>query len=328
MLKEYMEKTKKFFAKKQEKNFGFILRWYNKLERPDWMKECQKKCDCKGNECTARKYDATYSDQIQLFTKGRIALGALVQSNKYIFEKESLLEEDDYAAVIIYSEDGYYEDNPQELVDLASELYSLKYMECENDELLFFAKSISDELSVHFNVLLPYSITGGRNVYYTNQIIHRKHLNKWILESDLFPIIIDPEKTKASVILPSFYWYKKLKNEVEKYKTNNVVFYDTSIVIGLEYIESFLLQISTLIEFGFSKNEISIVLSNLEEVGEDSEEVGRFIVTHQGEKINFVVNASKYSEEYNEVELHFETETKLATKIIEEMNRTGLQFDE
>jgi hypothetical protein len=49
-----------------------------------------------------------------------------------------------------------------------------------------------------------------RGVFYTVALVVRKHLPEGVLRSRPFPLLVLPEQTTATMILPSRYWSKRL----------------------------------------------------------------------------------------------------------------------
>ena len=65
---------------------------------------------------------AIYHDQEQLLSHGRIVWGCIVQANQLLFSKGS----DDSPAAIIYSTDPYFDAHPEDLVEIADELFMVR----------------------------------------------------------------------------------------------------------------------------------------------------------------------------------------------------------
>lgn len=149
-----------------------------------------------------------YGNLDRLLEEGCVELGCIVQANtmlfKYSFLKPVL--HMDCPATIIYTSDQYYCDNPDELEELADNIFNFRecdYITKEEQEL---ADILNDEKQRAFNVQVPYSLTGGREVKLTTIMVHRKHLEEKKLCQRIYPVLtIDSEECEA-MILPKRYY--------------------------------------------------------------------------------------------------------------------------
>jgi ribonuclease HI len=194
-MKELIIETRNLFLRRNGK-FGFFERKYNKLEVPAWIKEHKD-----------TRFDAIYRDQDVLFTDGSVVFSYIVQANSQLFEPGKT----DCPAAIIFSEDQYFDENQDELANIAAALYQLKGEETDDAELRQFAEVITNEMTALYNVKLPMKITNNKEVYYSTIMVHRKHLPLGYLKSTWLPILTYPLKTEASIILPSKYWVEGMR---------------------------------------------------------------------------------------------------------------------
>lgn len=191
-----MEETRQIYE--NNKNyFNFFDRRYNRLKKPLWMRRSKD-----------TRFDVIYDEQDLLFKEGNLALAYLVQANSLLF-KQGIV---NCPADIIFSEDPYFDDNPEMLEQLASELYELKESEVEDLELMQFSEVITDEMTAIYNTPLPLKMTNHKLVYYTSIMVHRKHLPTDYIKTGWFPVLTNPDKTKASIILPYKYWAPGMVN--------------------------------------------------------------------------------------------------------------------
>jgi hypothetical protein len=193
-MKELLNECRMIY-KNRKKHFNLFDRVYNKLKKPNWM--------IKEND---RRFESIYDEQDLLYSHGRIVLAHLVQANTLLFEPGK----DDCPACIVFSEDTYFDENIDEMSEIANNLYILKDTAVEDLELKEFADVITDQMTALYNVQLPNSITNNKLVYYTTIMVKRSHLPNQYLKLGWFPILVCPEKTKASIILPCKYWSTKL----------------------------------------------------------------------------------------------------------------------
>ena len=202
MLKSEFEKTKSKFYDARE-NFTIVEKKLLKLKKPLWAYNKSSKDLAK-----------VYKDQKVLYSQGRIALGTIVQANEELFKTDNAMS---LPAVFLFSEDEYFLENPNKLIDMANKLYSLKGKETVDIEVKEFVDAITDEYTTILNKKLPFSISNGRDVYYTTIIVHRMHIPNIYLDRVLYPLLVYPEKVDSSFILSSFYWSDGLENETLKY---------------------------------------------------------------------------------------------------------------
>lgn len=131
---------------------------------------------------------------------GDIYYGCMVQANNMLFEPPKHINEMTLPAVYIYSRDEYYKSNPKALTDIAEELYKNKY----NNSLRF-------ETLYQFNEKLDEELTGGREVFMTDILVHRDHLPLGVLGGlRIMPIIANPQASRSAFVVDCKYWTNKL----------------------------------------------------------------------------------------------------------------------
>lgn len=197
-MKNFMNQAREIFYKERKK-LTFCFSWYNRIYKPKWMTTSMD-----------QRFEDTYRHQRILYRNGRIAIGTIVQSNTLLFKAGK----DDSPAAMVYSEDPYFEENPDMLKKIASYLYSIKGVKCEDEDLQIFSDILQDEFVSLFNFKVPEKITFGKSVYFTSFMVARNHLPNGYIDFEYFPVIIYPEKTEASIILPSKYWIPKPKDVI------------------------------------------------------------------------------------------------------------------
>ncbi|MEN2776615.1 hypothetical protein [Acetivibrio clariflavus] len=194
-MKELMDKTREKYEKKRNKFNFFERTYFNKLKKPLWARS-------RGD----RRFDVVYRDQGLLYSEGKIVLASIFKANSLLFKHG----EKDCPAAVIFSEDPYFEENYFELDKIVDYLIDIADGYSADSEFRNLTRILNEEMSAHFNILLPFSICNGRKVYFTTIMVHRKHLPSNYLKSGWFPLLVCPSKTKASIILPYRYWDRKL----------------------------------------------------------------------------------------------------------------------
>lgn len=138
-----------------------------------------------------------------LLSEGRLVWGAIVQANNALFARGW----DDLPAAVIYSPDtAVFDDSPDLLLDIAQELYRLKGTRQQDPELAAFSRMLASEMDREMRLEVPRRLTGSAAVYCTDVIVARRHLPGRVLNERVFPLLIAPERTAMTMMLPSRFW--------------------------------------------------------------------------------------------------------------------------
>ncbi|MFF9066045.1 hypothetical protein ACF09E_11870 [Streptomyces sp. NPDC014891] len=138
-----------------------------------------------------------------LLAEGRLVWGALVQANSALFARGR----DDLPAAVIYSPDtAVFDDSPGLLLDIAQELYRLKGTGQRAPELAAFSRMIASEMDREMQLEVPRQLAGSATVYCTDIIVARRHLPGRVLNEQVVPLFIAPERTAMTMMLPSRFW--------------------------------------------------------------------------------------------------------------------------
>lgn len=148
------------------------------------------------------RFREIFRNQANLLKRGRVVWGAVVQANSLLFEPGRI----DCPAAILYSLDSRVDQRPDVLTDAASMLFETKGRGVQDPEVRIFAEKLADEMVMDMKLAVPARLTRGVRCFYTCIMVHRKHLPDRKLSSGLFPILVNPEETEATMILPSKYW--------------------------------------------------------------------------------------------------------------------------
>lgn len=142
----------------------------------------------------------TVRKQQLLLTQGRIYWGALVMANRLLFSEG----EGDSPAMLVYSDDVYFDDRPHELRAIASQLGRLKNQVPDDPEERQAADLVSDEMNRSMKVRLPACLS-EKQVWGGAFMVFRQHLAGRVLTNNVFPILAHPE-TEAVMIVPHDFW--------------------------------------------------------------------------------------------------------------------------
>lgn len=164
----------------------------NALEAPDWIYQSKDAMRILFDPFVQRKF----------YKEGKIAIGALVQANILLYEKNKI----SCPANYIYTTDPYYINNPEELENIAGALYQTKGDYGYRPTIQKLADLLADETERIFAYKLPRDITEGRDVYFTTVFVQREHLPNNILEDKICPMLVLEGQTPDAYILPKWYW--------------------------------------------------------------------------------------------------------------------------
>lgn len=154
------------------------------------------------------RFNRQLRSQRPLIERGRVVWGAIVQANSVLFEPRG--SSACLPADAMYCDDESLDAHPGSLVSYAHELFELKG-EATTPEMQKFSRKLANETSGDVKLTIPTGFTEGHPCYLATILIARKHLPGNHLADGLFPMLILPEETKASMILPRDYWDDRLK---------------------------------------------------------------------------------------------------------------------
>jgi len=143
-----------------------------------------------------------YHHRKELLQHGRVVWACVVQANEVLFGPGKF----DAPAMAIYSPDAYFDDHLEDLLHLGTRLFALKGTQLQDPEEQRFAEIISNERERAMRLRVPDAMTDGHAVISTSIMVHRRHLPDGILVKRMVPLLIHPNTTPATIILPSRYW--------------------------------------------------------------------------------------------------------------------------
>lgn len=136
-----------------------------------------------------------------VFSKGKIVWGHIVQANMMLFEDGSL----DAPATVVYSaQDDHV--HPNYLQQVAHSIFELKETTQTDPELARAADEITDELKRVFGSPVPTQLSPSVRCQTSVVFIVRKHLPERRLNCPLFPLVVYPGRPQMVAILPCRYW--------------------------------------------------------------------------------------------------------------------------
>jgi hypothetical protein len=147
---------------------------------------------------------AFYGQQVLMLRKGRIVWAALVRAAEALFAQG----EADLPALIVYSEDAYFDGRPAELRSIGARLAELK-LPAEVPALSEIAAQVRDDTARPMNVRVPGSIT-AQDVRLTTCMGVRAHLPAARLGAEWFPVLTHPDSA-IPMIVPATYWSQGLR---------------------------------------------------------------------------------------------------------------------
>ncbi|WP_072336303.1 hypothetical protein [Thermoactinomyces sp. DSM 45891] len=90
-----------------------------------------------------------YLRQKEFYQQGDVYLGCIVQANEFLFDPQNRW---NCPAAVLYTQDDYYYQHPEELAQLAHDLYSVKGETGYVENVQMFADMLANEFSK--NVIL------------------------------------------------------------------------------------------------------------------------------------------------------------------------------
>jgi hypothetical protein len=188
-MRTFLEETRQKLGQ-APRSFSIAERFYLHVRPAPWM-----------HASNDRLLDI-YRHRKALLQRGQVVWGHLIQANAQLFRPGA----NDCPAAAVYSRDPFFDDQLATLSRIANALYDLKGTQPDDPTLARFAHTITDERERIMKLAVPHKLTGGRDVFYTVIMVHRKHLPDGYLTDSVFPLLIHPPDIEATLIVPSRYW--------------------------------------------------------------------------------------------------------------------------
>jgi len=142
-----------------------------------------------------------------LLQQGEVVWGHLVQANSQLWEPGK----QDHPASLVYSPDPAYDDCLPALGELAHELYLLKGTQPADPAAKQLAATLTDEVSRPARDAGPPTYSHEKEAYLTTLLVHRDHLPGGVLRAGFVPLLIAPQLTPWTLILPGEFWSPELQ---------------------------------------------------------------------------------------------------------------------
>jgi hypothetical protein len=140
-----------------------------------------------------------------LLQRGQVVWCAIVRTRAYMFEPGPV----GAPALVVWSEDPAWENDPLAARVLALEVDALK-VGSHTSEFMQIAGLLTSEKERPFNYRLPASM--APSAFLTSIVLFRRHLPCGFVSSGLLPLLVLPEETPFSMVLPGRYWPDALKD--------------------------------------------------------------------------------------------------------------------
>jgi hypothetical protein len=149
----------------------------------------------------------TLFDNLQmLFTEGTVVWGHVIQANSLMFQPGV----HDCPGELVYSLEDARRVDPDDLNQVADQLYSLKGTEPEDSDLAPIAAYLTNELIRVFGLPVPRAISPSLRCRISTTFFVRKHLPLRRLCNSLLPIVVNPREPYIAMPLPARYWPEPL----------------------------------------------------------------------------------------------------------------------
>jgi hypothetical protein len=119
--------------------------------------------------------------------------------------------EEDLPGVTVYSLDEHHDAAPQDLRAIGHACFRFKKTKPADAPYGPLAERLTNEFDQTARMLLPSSLTDGREVFLGATQFHRTRLPGGVLRATLFPMVIAPEQTELNMVLPLSCWPDDLR---------------------------------------------------------------------------------------------------------------------
>ena len=146
-----------------------------------------------------------YAHLAQLIRKGRIVWGALVLADEALFAPG----DEDKPALVVYSDDEYFDARPAELGALGARIADPKGTRTAAPELRELAQQVRNDSGRPLGVAVPAALS-AHAVVLTSVMGIRSHLPGGVLAADWFPLLTHASSA-VPLILPAALWPQALR---------------------------------------------------------------------------------------------------------------------
>lgn len=147
-------------------------------------------------------------DYRELIEHGQVVWATCAQVNGLMVEPGRA----DLPGNTIFGLDPYFDTHPLHLLKIAHSISSLKDTEPGDPVCARVASVMTDESNFVSNWRLPFKLSDGHAAYMTSTQFHRNWLPGKMLGGALFPLIVCPERSIVSMLLPLDCWPGALRD--------------------------------------------------------------------------------------------------------------------
>jgi hypothetical protein len=142
---------------------------------------------------------------------GEVYYAGLVMANEALFGAKGLVAL--APALILFSTDSYFDENPRKLEELAKKLFDMREQlnadgnpDNVPENLRGIVTDMTDERLYKYNQLLPVDFCDGRQIYLTTVLIHKGQFPSYCITDQIFPIVASPSTHKNAFAVDFIYW--------------------------------------------------------------------------------------------------------------------------
>jgi hypothetical protein len=143
------------------------------------------------------------ADRAVLLRHGQIVWSRLVRLNKRLWEPGDR----DHPGRVVYGLDPELTGTSFRLQEISDAVVAAPRTEPPDRAHEQVAAVLTKGADLTVRVPVPVALTGGlRHVYLTSVIVQRSHLPDGYLRANILPLLTAPDRTPATMVLPSRYW--------------------------------------------------------------------------------------------------------------------------
>ncbi|RYG64323.1 hypothetical protein EON80_19435 [bacterium] len=153
--------------------------------------------------CAQSQLAPLQQQRINLLRQGQVVASALIQANWTLYRPMP----EDAPALVVWSEEPNLANDDKELRCLAKRINDLRY-DGTGGDLAELGELVNNEHEFPLQYAVPPSL--AENTYMTTILVFRRHMPSGFISSRLLPLLVLPEVTSQSLILPGKYWPQEL----------------------------------------------------------------------------------------------------------------------
>jgi hypothetical protein len=164
---------------------------YFRIPRPRWLRENP-----------SDRLTTLFQNLHTLFAEGTVVWGHIVQANTLLFQDGV----HDCPGELVYSLADAERVDPEQLREVAYELYSLKGTEPQDSDRASIAEYLTNERIRVFGLPVPKTISPQLPCRISTTFFVRKHLPLRRLCKQVLPIVVNPQEPYVAMPFPARYW--------------------------------------------------------------------------------------------------------------------------